>query len=483
MRVLTALQREYLKSELADRVGRDHVLADEADRIIYGVDYFWVPRMLVDRGRVPPIPDFVVLPANPDEVSTIVKLANIHRIPVIPWGGGSGSQGGVMPVYGGITVDLKRLGRIIEINRSAQTVTAEAGVCCYDLECALNSEGYTLGHIPASIHSATLGGSIACRGSGVLSTRYGKIEDMVLSLQVVLPSGAVVRTLPVPNHAAGPGLLQVFVGAEGTYGIITEATCRIERLPAERRFLAFLLPTVSQGFETCRRIMLARLAPSVMRLYDEAESRKQITKILGLELEHGAYLVVGHEGDPPILDLLQAAARRICEEQGGRELSADHAWSWWDHRYNFYFPPHTLDFPWMFGTMDTLATFDKIEKLYWTKRERLERSFAEWGLEYMAHMSHWYPWGGMIYDRFVIQEPPQDPDQALALHNEVWNMAVRTSIECGGVLNEHHGVGLKLSRLIREQYGEAFQVLEALKRGLDPHGVLNPGKMGFGPTA
>jgi alkyldihydroxyacetonephosphate synthase len=88
----------------------------------------------------------------------------------------------------------------------------------------------------------------------------------------------------------------------------------------------------------------------------------------------------------------------------------------------------------------------------------------------------------MVYDRFIIPQPPRDPEEALLLHNEIWNLSVRTSIQCGGVLNEHHGVGLKLARLVREQYGPAFQVLEGLKQALDPHHILNPGKMGFGPT-
>ena len=96
-------------------------------------------------------------------------------------------------------------------------------------------------------------------------------------------------------------------------------------------------------------------------------------------------------------------------------------------------------------------------------------------------MSHWYPWGVMLYDRFIVQNPPEGADEALALHNEIWNVAVRTSIACGGVLNEHHGVGLKLARLMREQYGPAFKVLEELKASLDPRNILNPGKMGFGP--
>ncbi len=481
--MMHSLQRQMIETELADIVGRDFVLSDEADRMIYGVDYFWLPRMLVDRGQKPPLPDVVVLPETVEQVAAIVRLANVYRIPLIPWGGGSGSQGGIMPVYGGVTLDLKRLNRVLEINDRAQTVTAQAGINGYDLECALNEQGFTLPHYPASIHSATLGGYLACRGSGVLSTKYGKAEDLVLSVQLVLPNGDIIRTLPVPNHAAGPGLLQLFVGAEGSFGIITEATMRIERLPEERRFRAFLFPDLSSGLEAGRRMMIERLDPSLIRLYDEPSTIEQVKRILGLSVNEGAYMVIGFDGWREMVDLQEQRALQICRSLEAQDLGAGPGQEWWNHRYNFYFPPYGLDFPRMFGTMDTVCAFDKIENLYWTKKQALEEGYAAWKLRYIAHFSHWYPWGVMVYDRFIIEQPPEDAGEALALHNEIWNLAVRASISCGGVLNEHHGVGLKLSRLMREQYGPAFQVLEGVKKHLDPHIILNPGKMGFGPTA
>ena len=272
-------------------IGKDNVLSSEMDRLAYGVDYFWVPRMLIDRGESVPLPDIVVKPGTVDEVSAIVKLANIYRLPVIPFGGESGSQGGIMPVYGGITVDLKRLDKVIEIDEISQTVTAQAGINGYRLEQALNQQGFTLPHYAASVHSATLGGYLAPRGSGVLSTKYGKAEDMTLSLQVVLPNGDLIRTLPVPNHASGPGILQLFVGAEGSYGIITEATMQIEQMPEERQFQAFLFPDLHSGLEAGRKIMLDRLDPCVIRLYDEPSTQTRIKKILR---SRGAGGLFGH---------------------------------------------------------------------------------------------------------------------------------------------------------------------------------------------
>jgi len=438
--------------------------------------------MYIDKGQIPPLPDFVVIPRSVQEISKVIKLANQYRIPVIPWGGGSGSQGGIVPVYGGITLDLKRLNKIIEINTNSKTVTAQSGINHYELESALNRVGLSLPHIPASLHSATLGGSIACRGSGVLSTKYGKIEDMVLQLEVVLPNGDIIKTLPVPNHACGPGILQIFVGAEGSFGIITEARLRIENLPEERRFYAYLFENMHEAIEVGKQLMLDRINPSVIRLYDEHETIKLIKSLLGIDITSGCYMVIGLDGTKEQVDLDETRTRLICNAHHGMLLPSHKAWNWWNKRYTFHYPKHNIDFPYMFGTMDTLCTFENIENLYYCKKNLLEKKYKNWNLEYIAHMSHWYPWGAMVYDRFIIKATPSDLDEAFALHNEVWNDAVRISIECGGVINEHHGVGLKLARFMREQYGNAFQVIQGLKNSLDPNNILNPGKMGFGPT-
>ncbi len=478
---ISEMQFRMILHELIAIVGKENVITPEADRTVYGVDIYWAPRLMIDRGKKPPLADVIVLPADVEQVSAVVKLANVYRIPVIPWGGGSGSQGGIMPMYGGIMLDLKRLNKINEINDISGTVTAQAGINGYELENALNAAGWTLPHYPASVHSATLGGYLACRGSGTVSTKYGKAEDMVVSMQVVLPTGEVIETLPVPNHAAGPGILQLFVGAEGSYGIITEVTMRLERLPEVRRFRSFLFPDMHAGLEAGRNIMLDRLQPLVIRLYDERATIKTVKRVLGQDVDSGSYMVIGFDGFGDIVDAQERHAFEIINRYGAEDLGAEAGLNWWEHRYDFYFPPKVLDFPWMFGTLDTVATFDKLEPLYWAKKEALEAAYKEWDLFYYAHFSHWYLWGVMAYDRFIIENPPEDPDEALALHDEVWNLAVKVNLEYGGVINEHHGVGLKLSRHVRKQFGASFQVLEGLKDTLDPYHLMNPGKMGFGP--
>ena len=470
-------QRVMLRSELEDIVGPANVSTRLEDLIAYSVDNFWVPRHWINSHLWPERAHFIVHPGTTDEVSRILQLANIHRIPVTTWGGGGGSQGGALPIAEGIVLDTKKLDRIIRIDEASYTVTTQTGIIQQDLEWALNRRGFSMMHFPASMTCCTVGGFLAHRGSGVLSTKYGKVEEMVLSLEVVLPTGEVIRTLSNPRHAAGPDLNQVFVGSEGTLGVMTEATFVIHRFPECRRFHSFLFPNLRQGLEAGAQIMKSRAVPSVIRLYDELETVKIVRRVLGLE-RHGAFMVVGYEGRDRIVQVEEEIGREICAGLEAEYLGPEAGEDWWKNKYKFYFPPYCLDFPLMFGTMDTVASFDKIADVYYGIKEAIEGRFP--GTIFMGHFSHWYPWGAMLYDRFVVEKPPEDPEEALLLHNRIWDTGVRAAMAHGGIINEHHGIGLKLARHMRQQYGPAFRILEGLKRELDPNGIMNPGKLGLG---
>ncbi len=464
--------------ELVDIVGREHVLTADTDRLPYGADFYWLAEMWLARGGEPLLPDFVVMPGTTEEVARVVKLANRHRLPIVPWGGGSGSQGGALAVYGGIVLDVKRLDRLVEVDEVSLTMAAGAGINGQLLEEQLNARGLSLPHYPASVYWATLGGYLAARGSGVLSTKYGKAEDMVVAIEAVTPTGEVIRTLPVPSHATGPGLLSLFVGSEGTLGVITEATMRIIRQPAVRRFRTWLLQDTTVGLEVGRRIMHAGLRPCVIRLYDETATAKTVKSVLGIEAK-GAYLVLGFDGDAESVDLEERRAFAICREAGAKDLGPEGGEHWWAHRYDFYFPPYVKQPPKLYGTVETVCRYRDIERLYRAKKAKLETTYADWKLVYTAHFSHWYPWGVMVYDVFTIDAPPADRREAILLHNRIWADAARTSLAHGGVLNEHHGIGLKLGWLMPEQYGPAWPTMERIKTALDPRNVMNPGKLGL----
>jgi alkyldihydroxyacetonephosphate synthase len=195
---------EMIRSELSWAVGEGNVCTDDSDKLGHSIDYYWMPEMWHDRNQPPQPPDIVVMPETTEAVAQVMKIANNYKIPVVPWGGGSGSQGGALPIYGGIVLDTKKLNRVIEVDEESLTITAETGCNMQQLEWATEKMGFSTMHFPASIACATLGGFLAHRGTGVLSTKYGKIEDMVMSLEVVTPEGEIINTLPVPRHASGP---------------------------------------------------------------------------------------------------------------------------------------------------------------------------------------------------------------------------------------------------------------------------------------
>jgi alkyldihydroxyacetonephosphate synthase len=167
---------------------------------------------------------------------------------------------------------------------------------------------------------------------------------MVMSLEAVLPDSTIVNTLTVPRHASGPDLSQLFLGSEGTLGVMTKATLKIHPLPEVRRFHAFVFPDLHTGLEAGRQLMVRRLRPSVIRLYDEAETRRLIRRVLGIDKE-GAYLVFGCDGDRDLVELELSKALAICRSFPHEDLGPDLDQDWWDHRYDFFFPNHMFHLP------------------------------------------------------------------------------------------------------------------------------------------
>ncbi len=461
-------------SQLMDAVGRENVSTRESDRLVNAVDVFWIPRLWADRGEIPAMADSIVRPANAQEVSKVLAIANYYKIPVTTWGGGSGSQGGALPVTGGIILDTKRMNRVLDYNEESMTVTVETGMNFMQLEYYANEHGHSLMHYPSSLTCGTVGGFIAHNGIGVLSTKYGKIDDMCLSMEIVLANGDIIHTLPVPKHSSGPDLAAFFLGSEGTLGVVTKATFKLFAMPEVRKFRAFLFKDLAAGIAVGRDI-LKKIKPSIMRLYDQAETASIIKKILGVSKD-GVFMNLAVEGIAEIAEIEERIMLEICRQHGGQDLGSEYGEKWWDHRVTFFYPLHLLDLPLMHGTMDSVATFSNIEKVYWAMKNAIESNFEN--VRFIAHFSHWYEWGCIIYDRFIMEQPPEDPEEALFLHNQIWNAGVRAALANGGVVNDHHGVGLKLGHLMKEQYGSTMQVLQGLKKSLDPNGILNPFKMG-----
>ncbi len=451
--------------------------ADDLER--YEADTFWKSLYFQARGTPLGRPQLVVVPANEREVLDTVRLANQTGTPLVAWGGGSGTQGACVPIAGGIVLDLRAMNEIVEIDEESLTATVQAGLNGREFEDRLNARGLMFPHYPASAQWATVGGYVAARGSGVLSTRYGKIEDLLLSLTVVTPTGELIKTVSAPRHAVGPELTQLYVGSEGTLGVITQATVQLAGLPEHRHFEAVLFPGIAEGVSAIRRVLQRGHRPSVVRMYDPVATRATLDPVVHSGVDGVCALIV-FEGERVIVNVEAAETLRVAREHGAQPLDPGLSQTWWEHRYDFYEPPHHPELPAIWGTIDVVASYARIGTVYQALQDAVARPYAGIGLELRAHFSHWYHWGTMIYARFVIPGAA-DRDDAEALHDEIWRAGVEAVLAAGGVFNDHHGVGIKLAPFMRPQWGAAFDQLELIKQALDPNNIMNPGKLGFTP--
>jgi len=298
-RVQTAVDVDRLQRELETIFGARRVSMRAVDLDTYSRD-MW-PRMLIAyRDGIQPAhrPHAVVWPEHVREVVAVVKLARQLRIPIVPYGGGSGVCGGAVPLFGGITIDTKRMQALKNVASDELLCDVEAGLSGERFERELARRGYTFGHFPSSIYCSTVGGWLATRAAGQLSTKYGKVEDRVAGLTLVTGRGEIIET-DGPNRALrGPNWTQLIVGSEGTLGIITSARLRVSPAPQLRVFRGFEVDDVTAGVTAIRRVLQKGLRPAVIRLYDELDT------LINSFGHHPAPEVDTHEGvrapQPPI---------------------------------------------------------------------------------------------------------------------------------------------------------------------------------------
>ena len=468
------LRDAYIFNELAGVVGYDNVSQDQLVRNAYAGDVWALQRSFVHKEWPLHLPDYVVWPETVEQVSQVMRLANSHKLAVTPYCGGAGVAGGTIPLHGGISLDVKKLTKFT-IDERNLTVTAQTGLIGQEMESQLNAKGYTWGHVPQSSYCSGLGGFIAAGSAGMLSTKYGKVSDMIQGMEVVLPSGKIIRIKSVPRSAAGPNLNYLFMGSEGTFGVITEATLAIHPMPEERRFHGFLMPDLHTGIEAARKILRTGLRPAAMRLSDKLETQ------LFYKLD-GCQLLFCFDGFKELVDLEESTALRIVEAEGGVDLGTEPGDRWWNHRYTLAYPRDGGAFGLGGGIVgttvgnvwDSAGSFDYLEAVH----EEMGRAVSRIrGTIFAAHFSHWYKTGGMMYPYAYVNA--DTPEEMTDLYFRLQKRAVDAILKCGGTINHHHGVGLSLSPFMRDEFGASFEVLQKVKHVLDPNNIMNPGKLGF----
>jgi len=411
-------------------------------------------------------PICAVRPESTDEVCRVVQFANHEKIALLPFGGGSGLMGGALSIRRCIAVDLRGLNHILEIDAASRAARVEAGVVLESLDQKVNEIGFILGHDPWTVPVATVGGAISTNSVGYRAGIYGSMGEQVLGLEVVLGNGEILRTRAVSKHSAGVNLNSLLIGAEGCFGIITQATIRIFPKPDARLFAGFLFLSFEQGYAAIQQMFQQRLRPAMLDFGDDEDKH-----------DPGALLYLMFEGNGEVIAAEEALASRICSFHGGREMRRQEPEQFWLERHEI------------------------ARRFIRNRRQRRERGrdgvYRDWihvalpaskVLTFKRAAQEVIDRNGVRLQESGLWVQPElfsmrlgAEDRGLAnaqlALEETIEELLRLAQQLGGSMEYTHGVGIKLAPLMREEHGYGLEIMRQMKIALDPNNILNPGKL------
>jgi alkyldihydroxyacetonephosphate synthase len=436
-------------------------------------------------GSLEAVPDAVAVPRSVHEVRAVLDAG----VAVVPFGGGTSVVGGVEALRGPhpavVALDLGMLDRLLSVDQRSRIAVFESGIQLPAAEATLNAQGFTLGHFPQSYEYATVGGCVATRSAGQASTGYGRIDEMVVGLEVVTPAGDVTL-IKAPASAAGPDLRQLFVGSEGTLGVLTRVALRIRPLPAERRYEGFMFGSFEEGCEAFRALEQEGAAPHVARLSDETETEVSFA-IVGREgfvadvagrylrargVERGCLAILGWEGTLDGVEDRRAATVAVLRRHGAVALGRSPGRAWSRTRFDGpYLRDDLLERGVMAETLETATTWSNLGALYREVGDAL-RGHAP---VVMCHVSHLYETGASLYFTFIAR---QRDGAEIEQWRDAKTAACDAIVRAGGTITHHHAVGRDHAPYLEHETSPAgLAALRAAKAELDPEGVMNPGKL------
>ncbi|MCE7987065.1 MAG: FAD-binding oxidoreductase [Caldilinea sp. CFX5] len=465
------MNRDWI-ADLRTLLGAAHVFTDDEALQQHSYDQWPVATKWRQQGKQPCRPAVVVRAPTVDAICQLLRWANQQGIPVTPWGAGSAVTGAPLPLHGGISLDLTALNQVVALDPLNLTVTVQAGKLGHELEQELNAHGYTLNHSPQSLNRSTVGGWVATRATGQFSSRWGGIEDLVVALTIVLPTGALVQTKVAPRAAIGPELRHLFIGAEGTLGVVTAVTLKIFPLAPYQRLEALVFPDVASGLTAMRQIMQADLRPFLVRFYDEDEAAHAMQE----PTFSRCVLFLGFAGIEAVAQAEYAASLAFCRAAGGEPLGPAPVTAWLARRFDFSSVERVLARPG--GVAETIEVAHFWSGILDTYRA-LKTALAPLATHVWGHFSHVYPQGASLY--MILIGEVADAAAAEARLHEIWEVSMRTALQQGAVISHHHGVGLARLPYLSADLGTTAPLLAQVKAALDPSNIMNPGKLGFAP--
>jgi len=454
--------KEQVRKELVDALEDGKVLWAMPDIVLYRKDTY---RIDFDKDY-DYVPDLVVLPENTGEVQAVVEIASRHRIPLIPKGGGSNRTGMLVPIRGGIVVDTIKMNEVLDLSPPDHQVTVQSGITLKVLEDYLNERGFTLAHEQGSHKIATVGGAIATSAFSRKNQKHGTIADRILSLDVVLANGALLRTGPkVLYTSTGIRLHHLFIGSEGTLGIIVEATLRIEPYPEARDMVLAFFDDFWKAKEAAQDIMATCVTFTGGEAYEAADASEY-----GAPKGKNGLLYIGLDGTAGEVEAEREYISRIVEDAGGIIAHEEHTLAFMDRYTEQWCGARVATkFEDVFTTYVPMGRIDEFYDRLWNdvmKRYGLEPIAGErYGIDFGRYR--------MAGGRFRIPTDEGGWDRYQRAVRDTAQLAV----ELGGSISSCHGVGLEHKENIKLEYSAvAMEVMRDIKRVLDPNNIMNPGK-------
>lgn len=450
---------------------KDRVVTD--DVVLEGRRHdSWMLSILDDLdGKGAPRPACVVRPRDVTEVVAVVKACREEISPLVPFGLGSGVCGGVLVSKDSVVLDMSAMNRVRSIDSVNLLAAFDAGFRGSDAEETLRQQGLTLGHYPQSIGLSSVGGWVATRAAGQFSTGYGNVEDLLFSLEAVLPNGEVVTTRDTPRASAGPDLRHVFLGSEGTLGVITGVTFSVRRAPESRAVSVFHVSTMAAGFDIQREIIQRGHAPPAMRQYDAVEAGRMFSAYA----KDGAPLLLAvHEGPGQRVAAEVSAVDQVARSAGASPGAPEAAHHWLEERNHVPTFHQFLENGIVVDTIEVAATWTSIGNVYEAATRAL--SAVPGILAGTAHSSHVYRSGINLYFTFAAR--PERREDMADTYRACWRAVMDATVAAGGGISHHHGIGRIRREWLEAEIGKGgLSVLRALKRALDPTGFMNPGAL------
>jgi len=415
-------------------------------------------------------PEVVVWPLSSAEIGQILKMANEDRIPVTPWGAGTSLEGNPIPVEGGIVLDLQQMNRILELRTEDLQVRVEAGVIYKELNQTLSRHGLFFPPDPGA--SATIGGMVGNNASGIRTIKYGATKDFILSMVVVLPSGEIIHVgTNAIKTSSGYDLCRLFVGSEGTLGVVTEVTLRLIGLPAEFMAAIAQFNPIREATDTVIQIMRSGLSPAALEFLD-APTVQVVNQFKKLSLEERPTLFIEFHGASAagLREELEMV-KEICGENRSFRFDAgigrEERNRLWEARYGVR-ESIKVNNPGFYPlVIDTAVPISKYSDMVeWGQRIVEKKGLKGYAFGHAGS-------GNLHMEILGIPEEKAQWQKVREAEEEI----VHFALECGGTATGEHGIGIGKKKFMKKEHGKSLTLMKRIKKLLDPNGIMNPGKI------